>query len=100
VDVRDRAILLPLIFTAARAGVLAKPRLKDVVDECNQHSLKFREKSGKYSSIPVRQHDLEANLFGLFGVGWQHARRKGLAFVAKYGSTGVTPQTKEGCVSN
>jgi integrase/recombinase XerD len=61
VDIRDRAILSTLIYTAARAGAIAKLRIKDFVNEGNQYALKFREKGGKHRSIPVR-HDLEANL--------------------------------------
>ncbi len=58
VDYRDRAIICVLVFTAARAGAVAKLKLKDLVDEGTQWSLRFHEKNGKHRSIPVR-HDLQ-----------------------------------------
>jgi site-specific recombinase XerD len=61
VDYRDRAIIAALIDTAARAGAVARLRLKDLVAEGNQFALRFDEKGGKARSIPVR-HDLESFL--------------------------------------
>lgn len=58
VDFRDRAIIGLLIYTAARAGAIAKLRVRDFVDEANQFTLRFAEKGGKSRSIPVR-HDLQ-----------------------------------------
>lgn len=58
IDFRDKAIIGVLIFTAARAGAVARLRMKDFVDEGNQFSLRFSEKGGKHRLIPVR-HDLE-----------------------------------------
>lgn len=58
IDVRDKAIVATLIYTAARAGAVAKLRIKDLIDEGNQYSLRFKEKGGKHRSIPVR-HDLQ-----------------------------------------
>ncbi len=58
IDVRDKVLLSVLIYTAARAGAVAKLRVKDMVDEGNQYALRFSEKGGKSRSIPVR-HDLQ-----------------------------------------
>lgn len=61
VDLRDRALISTLIYTAARAGAVAKLRVKDFVNEGTQFVLKFSEKGGKARSIPVRA-DLQAYL--------------------------------------
>ncbi len=61
VDYRDRALIGVLIYTAARAGAVARLRLQDLIDEGTQFSLRFAEKGGKMRSIPVR-HDLEKYL--------------------------------------
>lgn len=58
VGFRDRAIIGVLIYTAARVGAIAKLKIKDLVDEGTQFSLRFQEKGGKHRSIPVR-HDLQ-----------------------------------------
>ncbi len=55
---RDRAIIATLIYTAARAGAVAKLRLKDFTHDGTQYALLFAEKGGKQREIPVR-HDLE-----------------------------------------
>ena len=55
---RDRAVIAVLIYTAARAGAVAKLRMGDFVNEGTQYVLRFAEKGGKARSIPVR-HDLE-----------------------------------------
>jgi len=60
-DYRDRAILATLIYTAARAGAVAKLRLRDFVQDGTQFALRFAEKGGKARSIPVR-HDLQGYL--------------------------------------
>ncbi len=54
VDLRDRALTATLIFTAARAGAVAKLRLKDFEFDGTQFSLRFAEKGGKARVIPVR----------------------------------------------
>lgn len=54
VDLRDRAVIATLIYTAARAGAVAKLRLKDLATQGAQLVLAFREKNGKARSIPVR----------------------------------------------
>jgi site-specific recombinase XerD len=59
---RDKAIIATLIFTAVRAGAIAKLRMQDLVHEGHQYSLRFREKGGKQRAIPVR-HDLQVILF-------------------------------------
>jgi site-specific recombinase XerD len=61
IGLRDRAIIGILVYTAARAGAVARLRLKDLVDEGTQLSLRFREKGGKHRVIPVR-HDLQGFL--------------------------------------
>ena len=60
-DYRDRALIATLIYTAARAGAVAKLRLRDFVHDGTQFALRFTEKGGKARSIPVR-HDLQAFL--------------------------------------
>jgi site-specific recombinase XerD len=58
---RDRAVIATLIYTAARAGAVAKLRLRDLTHDGTQYSLRFAEKGGKDREIPVR-HDLERYL--------------------------------------
>lgn len=61
VGLRDRAIIAMLIYTAVRAGAVARLRLKDLRSDGTQLTLRFFEKGGKSREIPVR-HDLEGNL--------------------------------------
>ena len=58
VDLRDKAIIATLIYTAARAGAVASLRLKDFAYDGTQYTLRFMEKGGKSRSIPIR-HDLQ-----------------------------------------
>jgi integrase/recombinase XerD len=58
VGLRDRAIIATLIYTAARAGAVARLRIKDFRHDGSQWTLRFAEKGGKSREIPVR-HDLE-----------------------------------------
>jgi integrase/recombinase XerD len=58
VGLRDRAIIATLIYTAARAGAVAKLRLRDLTHDGTQYLLRFQEKGGKSREIPVR-HDLQ-----------------------------------------
>lgn len=58
IDLRDRALVAVLIYTAARAGAVASLRLRDFVQDGSQFVLRFAEKGGKARTIPVR-HDLE-----------------------------------------
>ena len=61
VGLRDRAVIATLIYTAARAGAVAKLRLRDLHRSDEQWLLHFDDKRGKSREIPVR-HDLEAFL--------------------------------------
>lgn len=54
VDLRDRAILGVLIYTAVRVGAVAGLRLDDYRHEAGLWSLQITEKGGKQRSIPVR----------------------------------------------
>jgi integrase/recombinase XerD len=60
-DYRDKALIATLIFTAARAGAIAKLQIRDFINEGTQFSLRFHEKGGKQRNIPVR-HDLQTLL--------------------------------------
>ena len=46
------------LYTAARAGAVARLTVKDLVHDGSQCALRFSEKGGKSREIPVR-HDLE-----------------------------------------
>ena len=67
VGLRDKCIIAVLIYTAARAGAVAKLRIKDIADEGNQWSLRFQEKGGKQRSIPIR-HDLQQLLLSYLSI--------------------------------
>jgi site-specific recombinase XerD len=58
VGLRDWAIIGILVYTAARAGAVARLRKQDLVQDGTQLSLRFREKGGKHRAIPLR-HDLQ-----------------------------------------
>jgi integrase len=58
VGLRDRAIIATLIYTAARAGAVARLKIKDFRFDGSQWTLRFVEKGGKFREIPVR-HDLQ-----------------------------------------
>jgi site-specific recombinase XerD len=58
VGLRDRAVIATLIYTAARAGAVARLRRRDLTHDGTQYALQFAEKGGKAREIPVR-HDLE-----------------------------------------
>jgi site-specific recombinase XerD len=58
VGLRDLAIIATLIYTAARAGAIARLRIKDFRHDGGQWTLRFAEKGGKSREIPVR-HDLQ-----------------------------------------
>lgn len=58
VGLGDKCVVAVLVYTAARAGAVARLRVKDVVDDGTQRLLRFAEKGGKERLIPVR-HDLE-----------------------------------------
>jgi integrase/recombinase XerD len=67
IDHRDRALIAVLIYTAARAGAVAKLRLQDLIDDGRRCSLRFAEKGGKARTIPVRE-DLEKYLLEYLSV--------------------------------
>lgn len=67
-DFRDRALIAVLIYTAARAGAVAKLRLKDFASDGQQFVLRLQEKNGRARSIPVR-HDLEKFLHDYLAAG-------------------------------
>lgn len=58
VGLRDRAIITTLIYTAARAGAVARLRTQDFYHAGDQYCLHFLDKGGKSREIPVR-HNLE-----------------------------------------
>lgn len=60
-DLRDRAVLATLVFTAARAGAVAALTRGSFEHDGTQSVLRFLEKGGKRRLIPVR-HDLEQML--------------------------------------
>ena len=55
---RDLAIIAVLIYTAARAGAVARLCRKHFAYDGSQWTLRFEEKGGKSREIPVR-HDLQ-----------------------------------------
>ncbi len=57
VGLRDRAIIGVCVYTAARAGAVAKLRRKHFTHDGTQWTLRFEEKGGKSREIPLR-HDL------------------------------------------
>ncbi|MDZ4780950.1 MAG: tyrosine-type recombinase/integrase [Planctomycetia bacterium] len=58
IDLRDQAVIAVLIYTAARAGAVAKLRIADLIPDGSKLVLRFAEKGGKARAIPVR-HDLQ-----------------------------------------
>lgn len=54
VGLRDKALIAVLIYTAARAGAVARLSLKDFASDGTQYSLRFVEKGGKDRRIPCR----------------------------------------------
>src|SRR5258708_6804132 len=69
VGLRDRAIVAILIYTASRAGAVAKLKRKSFYHAGEQWMLHFDEKGGKSREIPVR-HDLEQTLFDYIDAAW------------------------------
>jgi len=61
IGLRDRAIVAVLIYTAARAGAVARLRHEDFYTDGRQWWFRFEEKGGRVRQIPVR-HDLEGFL--------------------------------------
>ena len=58
IGLRDRAIIAVMIYTAVRAGAVAKLRRRDFYADDRQSVFRFEEKGGKIRDIPAR-HDLE-----------------------------------------
>lgn len=58
VGLRDRAIIAVMVYTAVRAGAVAKLRRRDFYSDGRQSVFRFDEKGGKVRDIPCR-HDLE-----------------------------------------
>jgi len=89
---RDRAVISVLIYTAARAGAVAKLRLKDFTQDGPQFVLRFQEKGGKARTIPVR-HDLEQILKSYLTVsGIENDAADSPLFRTMAGKIGVTSQ--------
>lgn len=88
VGLRDRAILGVLIYTAARAGAVAKLRVGDFYSDGRQRFFRFEEKGGKVRHIPAR-HDLEGYVFGYIrAAGIEEAPGDDALFRTARGKTG------------
>lgn len=61
IGLRDRAIIAVMVYTAVRAGAVAKLRRRDFYTDGRQSVFRFDEKNGKVRDIPAR-HDLEGFL--------------------------------------
>jgi integrase/recombinase XerD len=59
---RDRAVIACLVFTAARAGAVARLTRDSLIHQGSQYVLRFIEKGGLRREIPVR-NDLYHDLF-------------------------------------
>lgn len=88
VGLRDRAIMAVMLFTAARAGAIAKLRLKQFSHDGSQWTLRFEEKGGKSREIPVR-HDLQGFLLDYIeAAGLQDAPGDSPLFRSAYRTSG------------
>jgi integrase/recombinase XerD len=88
VGLRDRAIIGVLIYTAARAGAVAKLQMKHFSHDGTQWTLHFDEKGGKQREIPVR-HDLQKFILEyLATAGLAGAPRDTPLFRSAHGKTG------------
>jgi integrase/recombinase XerD len=88
VGLRDRAIIGVLIYTAARAGAIAKLRTKHLAFDGAQWTLRFEEKGGKSREIPVR-HDLQGFLLEYVdAAGLKDAPRDAPLFCTSYRRSG------------
>lgn len=54
IGLRDRAVIATLVYTAARAGAVAKLQRQDFYTDGRQHYLRLDEKGGKVRAIPCR----------------------------------------------
>ncbi|MBC7817340.1 MAG: tyrosine-type recombinase/integrase, partial [Planctomycetaceae bacterium] len=85
---RDKAIIVTLIYTAARVGAVANLRLKDFVWDGSQYTLRFEEKGGQSRLIPVR-HDLQLFLIAYRDeFDWQAEPKDSAFFRSVAGRTG------------
>jgi site-specific recombinase XerD len=88
VGLRDHAIIAILVYTASRAGAVAKLKRGGFYNAGEQWMLHFEEKGGKSREIPVR-HDLEQILFAyLDAAGIQNAPEETPLFRTAYRKTG------------
>jgi site-specific recombinase XerD len=76
VGLRDLAIIAVLIYTAARAGAVARLCHKHFANDGSQWTLRFEEKGGKSREIPVR-HDLQLLLLDYLKAADPHGRAPG-----------------------
>jgi integrase/recombinase XerD len=89
VELRDRAIVAILIYTASRAGAVATLKRGSFYHAGDQRMLHFDEKNGKSREIPVR-HDLEQIIFEyLDAAGLRNARKDTPLFRTALKKTGV-----------
>lgn len=94
-DLRDRAVIATLIYTAARAGAVAKLRIGDLVGGGLQLALRFAEKGGKARSIPVR-HDLYLYLQEYLFVGGLERERSDASLFRTVGNGLLTVKPMSG----
>ena len=88
VELRDRALISTLIYTAARAGAVASLKLKDFTWDGSQYAFRFMEKGGKSRSIPIR-HDLQLTLLEyLESLDWRNEPKDSVFFRSVAGRTG------------
>jgi site-specific recombinase XerD len=89
VGLRDRAILATLIYTAARAGAVARLRVRDFQNDGSQWTLRFIEKGGKSREIPVR-YDLQAYILAYLDmIPDRQAQKDEPIFRTTFGKTGI-----------
>ena len=94
VGLRDRALLTILIYTASRAGAVAKLRRGNFYRAGEQWMLHFEEKGGKSREIPVR-HDLEQWITEYLQVAaLQDAPKDSALFRSVVGRTGQLSSTR------
>lgn len=93
VELRDRAMVAILIYTASRAGAVATLKRGSFYHAGDQWMLHFDEKGGKSREIPVR-HDLERIVFEyLDGAGLRDAYKDAPLFRTAYRKTGQLTKT-------
>lgn len=86
---RDRAVIATFIFTAVRAGAVAKLRLKDFTFNGDQWTLRFEEKGGKSREIPVRLDLQKILLAYLQAAGLEPARHDQAFFRTAWRTSGL-----------